>query len=73
MAAGARLLLIHRLSDPRAAATQTSDSSEHNTYLFNTETHTPLMLERHHTQLITGAFFNLGLYSTSKGRLQLKN
>lgn len=72
MAAGAGLLLIHRLSDPRAAATQTSDSSEHNIYLFNTETHTPLMLETPYTAHNRGLFFNLGLYSTSKGRLQLK-
>jgi len=42
MAAGAGLLLIHRLSDLCAAATQTSDSSEHIVCLFNTETHTQL-------------------------------
>lgn len=49
MAAGAGLLLIHRLSDLCGAATQTSDSSQHNIYLFNTETHIPLMLEKPYT------------------------
>jgi hypothetical protein len=58
MAAGAGLLLIHRLSDLCAAATQTSDSSEHNIYLFNTETHThtPLMPEAPYTAHNRGLF-----------------
>lgn len=62
MAAGTGLLLIHRLSDPRAAATQTSDSSEHNTYLFNTETHTPLMLETPYTAHNRGLFQSGSLF-----------
>lgn len=56
MAAGAGLLLIHRLSDLCAVATQTSDSSEHNIYLFNTETHTPLMPETPYTAHNSGLF-----------------